>query len=385
MKDYRFDQQLISRVDQLVPARYGAGSDSKTPIRRALERATRFVHDTCPAGLKRDLLRRPNALFERCRVLGSLIPVHHFPPDGHVLDRFLKGLVEYLEEQNTTGGNPAPVNQPQSNGAAAATADGPQPATSSPVIIEAHTLAPVTAGSDERSAIKIESDTEPATSPARRKKSRKKRSSTKKPDKTTKKRKRDETATASGADGAADDAERTQLRPKKKLKRSSRLRVPSPVVDLGPQGLQADIEQVSTRLHSRLTVTERNRQTTDPENVDTESSHESDSSGDPDFFERDKQAGVSGEDRPREMRDSRRKKPLNVYKTMYEDGQDEIRFLQDLLIKGAGFTEADLKASKVRVKNGKSFKYAFELAFNKEKERDGASKDAPRKRPRVTL
>lgn len=69
-----------------------------------------------------------------------------------------------------------------------------------------------------------------------------------------------------------------------------------------------------------------------------------------------------------------RRAPQNVYKIMYLDSQEEVRFLQALLEEGAGLTRHDIKACKVRVGRGRTFRYAFDMVF---RPREGQQK-APR-------
>ncbi|KAK4947386.1 hypothetical protein LTR10_013754 [Elasticomyces elasticus] len=383
LEDYRMDQNLVRRVDSLVPGRYTAGPNAKSEIRRVLERVTKFVHETCPAGLKRPLLPGPDTLFEKCRVLGGFIPVQHFPPSGHVLDRFLKGVIAYLEEHHRRVGTAVPPGDSRQSDTSVANMHAPPQPT---VVSEpegAQLPTPATPGTSETSPIKIESDTEAGVSPGLRRSSRKKASLPRKPNKATKKRRRDGPSNTKESDATHDNAQRARYPPMKRAKPSSNHRASSPVVDLTPQRTRTDVDRVSTQLRKRLNVTPQEQPSRIRRPSEPESSEESDSSHDHDYTakptDRD---GAQERDRGRAIRDNRRRKPLNVYQAIYEEAQEEIRFLQGLLIKGAGLTEADLQASKVRVRNGLGFKYAFEFAYYGGKE---AMKEPSAKRARISM
>ncbi|KAI1614798.1 hypothetical protein EDD37DRAFT_407183 [Exophiala viscosa] len=382
--NYDISQPLISRIEQLIPARYKSPPHSKSRIFAALEDAISFVHNTCPAGLKRGNLPRADTLSEKCRLLGSFIPIPYFPPSGRPVDRFLGGLITYLEDQNTRGVTaPSPVDTPQS-GAAASKTDARQPPIAESGPGRAQLPTPPTLGTDEISAIKIESDTETGTPKGLRKQSRKKGSSTRQLSSAAKRRKRREAANLE-RDAADDNTRRPPTHPKKKkAKAFLHHRASSPVLDLTPQPPQIDVASVSAQLRDRLNVTPKERPSRNGQSSDSESSEESDSSSDSDSRPVvANPAGARKEEQQRELHRAKRRKPLNVYRAMYDEAQEEIRFLQDLLMKGAGLTEADLKACKVRVKNGRGFKYAFDLVYNPDV--DDRGKEPPRKKVRVSL
>lgn len=165
--------------------------------------------------------------------------------------------------------------------------------------------------------------------------------------------------------------------------------IPDPVVEVTAR--RPDVDAITEQLREGLEVSPamgRTPETSGHESSEEESQTESETSSEEESeYEDIRPSTESATEVSEPRRPKPKKKPLNVYQAMFEEAQEEIRFLTDLLTKGAGLTEADLKAAKVRVKNKMGFKYAFESVFNKEQEKEQPTRarKPPRKKKRVTI
>ncbi|KAK5270281.1 hypothetical protein LTR99_005665 [Exophiala xenobiotica] len=372
----QFGRNFIQRVNGLVPDRYLPSGAHSSAIGRAIARAVPYVNDTCPLALRRANLP-PNCDFrERCRVIASLIPITYFPTSGEVKNRFFEGLIRYLLEVRAKVDSFNPPSLP-------APAHRRVPGTSGPTSSSSSNP-----GSNETSAIKIESDNEgnPIGTSSKKRKTTKNtmRHVANSSSETPKKRKRKSEVLG--------DPEPPHER------RAALLAEPSP---LGLQNAHNPVVQVTERRPDVKGITEQLRiglevspatrtspESSGHETTDEDSETESETSSEDASDYGDVRPSIESTSEVAAPRPPKsKKKPLNVYRAMYEEASEEIRFLQDLLMKGAGLTEADLKAAKIRVNNKMSYKYAFESVYNRDhqEERPAKTHKPAKKKARVTI
>ena len=351
--DPHLSRYYIQQINGLIPSRYRLPKKTfRTAIGRAIAGALTYVNETCPPALRLDKLPHGCDWPGKCRIIASLIPVSYFPSLGEVTHRFYHGLIRYLQDTQAKGHILHP-NTPSTN---------PPP------------------GSDQTSAIKIESEDEgqSARSPGKTKGRRK-----------SNKRKRHSEVSANAAPQNERNAAHHNKRTKPPSMGQNGPIIPDPVVEVTAR--RPDVDAITEQLREGLEVSPamgRTPETSGHESSEEESQTESETSSEKESeYEDIRPSFESAAEVSEPRRPKPKKKPLNVYQAMFEEAQEEIRFLTDLLTKGAGLTEADLKAAKVRVKNKMGFKYAFESVFNKEQEKEQPTRarKPPRKKKRVTI
>ncbi|KAK7902397.1 hypothetical protein LTR67_002042 [Exophiala xenobiotica] len=383
----QFSQNLIEHINGLIPPQYHTSNASSTTIHGAIATAITYINDTAPIALRRETLPQNIGWRERCRVIASLIPVSYFPTQGDVTHRFSHGLIRYLEDVwgKSHGVHPLPALVNVATSAVTKNRSRTLPSKSGQ-----NASTPSSPGSTETSAIKIESDNEGNL--VRSSKKRKKTKNTKRQvanssSETPKKRKR-----------------KTEVLGNPEPPHKRRAALPAdPRTNPSPLGLQnAQAPVVEVRRHDNVNMlTEQLRtglevspavgrltQTSGDEITDEDSETESETSSEDDSEYENVRPSIESTSEVAAPRPPKsKKKPLNVYRTMYEEASEEIRFLQDLLTKGAGLTEADLKAAKIRVNNKMSYKYAFESVYNKDQEEQRPTKahKPAKKKARITI
>ncbi|KAK5241162.1 hypothetical protein LTS06_012201, partial [Exophiala xenobiotica] len=331
-----FGRNLIKRVNGLVPDRYLPSGAHSSAIGRAIARAVPYVNDTCPLALRRAELP-PNCDFrERCRVIASLIPITYFPTSGEVKNRFFEGLIRYLSDVRAKVDSKNPPSLP-----APAPAHRRVPGISGPT--DSSSSNP---GSNETSAIKVEDSDEGQSVPS-----------------PSRKRKR------------KTEASEKQTKPPPTGYQNAPV-IPKPTIEVTKR--RPDVDRITEQLRKGLGVSPaigRTAEISVHESGEEDSETESESSSEDDSDYEDVRPSIESTCEVAAPRTQKpKKKPLNVYRAMYEEATVEIRFLQDLLTKGAGLTEADLKAAKIRVNNKMGFKYAFESVYNRDHQEERPAK-----------
>ncbi|KAK5462629.1 hypothetical protein LTS15_002341 [Exophiala xenobiotica] len=343
----QFGRNLIKRVNGLVPDRYLPSGAHSSAIGRAIARAVPYVNDTCPLALRRARLPANCDFRERCRVIACLIPITYFPTSGEVKNRFFEGLIRYLLEVRVKVDSFNPPSLP-------APAHRRVPGISGP--IDSSSSNP---GSNETSAIKIEDSDEGQSVPS-----------------SSRKRKR------------KTEASEKQTKPPPTGHQNAPV-IPKPTIEVTKR--RPDVDGITEQLRKALGVSPaigRTPEISVHESGEEDSETESEGSSEDDSGYKDVRPSIESTSEVAAPRPPKsKKKPLNVYRAMYEDASEEIRFLQDLLTKGAGLTEADLKAAKIRVKNKMGFKYAFESVYNKDQQEQRSTKahKPAKKKARLTI
>ncbi len=203
---------LFARIDELIPSSYPPPHKFRI-CRRILGRAILFVCDTCPADLLRDLPRSPVSLWDCCHFLAALIPATFFLTSGPCLERFLTGVILFLQRQ--PGCEPITSSPRQPGQQSILT----PPTSSDPILEErARNLSatispggasrPSQAQSAESVYIKIESGDE--SEKGKECKSRKRKDRRSKEPTPNKKRRKSNTGTGDAANTGHEEGERTR-------------------------------------------------------------------------------------------------------------------------------------------------------------------------------
>jgi hypothetical protein len=362
--------RLLAQIDKLVPDRYRTRVPGSGFRWEVLDRTIICVYEACPANLRRGLPAPSGSFRGCCHSLAALVPKTFFPTAGRPLDRFLTGVISFLEQEHINGPNTSLSRQARQRNILT-------PPTSSDPVPEdraGNLSTTVSPAGVPPFHIKFESDDEVEMRQDRKSTKRKEHRSPKSKEAAPNKKRKKSNGAAGEAANPHDGEDRTRpanKKPKTQMNttKTRKANVAAPVAKI-PERFDSETSDavLNSDAHPPKLEHEPEEDSDDSSSgsgtsSDDETSSEGDTSSEEDISSEedtssDNWSGGSDDD------DSGLPPmpgPRNIYRMMYNDSKKEIQFLLSLLEKGAGITEDDVKACKIRVKNGYTFRYAFDM------------------------